>query len=542
MGSCCVREDHMKADEKQAAEPFTLRESATAAATQPLNLRMPVQLSSRGNHTSTSTVYGSPTHGDSPFHTLPVLTKRLNRPFHRMFQSDGNTKYSIHTLFLAMNKDTKVTMWVRKLYRLPDKIKENEPETPMNSAENTVRSNLESLRTLSHPCVLQANAVLFNHKEIYVLSESFTGAKVVSYTEIAGKQSESMVKNIAKQLFRLINYLHAQNIVLKTLSLHMLLFYLSDSEEIRVKYLGAGGWETPESEVSSDIRINPQLYVPAEGYSEEWTMKSDIWSCGMILLVLLTNTVPIYRKASNYIQDSVLKGVKISTKTWVKFDPRARLLITAMLATDPAHRPTAAKCLAHPWLQDTQSVVPPAFPTVMTNLRRFKPGSPLQLAVLTYIATHALTPADKQTSQELFEYINTSGSGVLSPTELQQTFSQVSRTEFAPSQVAKVFQTLDIKGNGVIDFTDFLIASTDIDVLTSTNHLQVAFSLLDPDNGGTLTVPDLIQALNEANPMEIEALVHSVDIEKNGTVNVKEFMNMVKLLRKEGRDRVSRLK
>ena len=519
MGSCCIREAFPGSDTKNSpqAENYE-RKQSTFPSVQAERSQKPRRSQTSATSQKPRRMTSQSTNSQDA--TFPLLTRHLKQKFSQLY--DGKTDHR-ESFGLVTKKESKVTVWMKKLPRAPGKLTENE-----------LLKDFAELTRLSHPCILQVDTVLFNSKEIYVLSENFTGAQVVNYTEIAGKQSESMVKNIAKQLLRLINYLHTQKIVLKTLSLHTLLFYLSGSEDIRVKSLGIGGWKSSEKPIRHDIRLNPLLYKAPERYqSDVMDVKSEIWSCGMILLVLLTNTVPVIGENAANIQSTVENGVDFSQKVWFKFDLRARSLIASMLATDPALRPTAAECLAHPWLQETQAVVPPALFPAMTNLRRFKPGSPLQLAVLTYIVTHALTPADKQTSQELFEYINTSGSGVLSPTELQQVFSQVSRTEFSEFLTSKVFRAVDIKGNGVIDFTEFLIASNIRSNLTNTLCLKAAFNLLDCDGLGSIDASQLPTAFNYSNAQELMELVREVTEDGEGLLKYREFARLVKLIMKE---------
>lgn len=54
-----------------------------------------------------------------------------------------------------------------------------------------------------------------------------------------------------------------------------------------------------------------------------------------------------------------------------------------------------------------------------------------------------------------------------------------------------LMSSIDRNGDGVIDFTEFITAAIDKAVLLSKDNLEAAFSLIDKDNSGMITVDEL---------------------------------------------------
>jgi len=170
----------------------------------------------------------------------------------------------------------------------------------------------------------------------------------------------------------------------------------------------------------------------------------------------------------------------------------------------------------------------------MTNLRKFQVGNRLQLAILRFIITHALGPEEKQPLQEVFGYVNTGGGGVLSLQELTAAFAQVNRPEFAQSLAAGVLDVVDEDGTGTMDFTEFLLAAADYQGITQDKKLKIAFSLLDPDSSGSITVNELKAVVKlKENKATWEKFLREVDQDQSGEIGFEEFAQLIKTVASE---------
>jgi len=93
-------------------------------------------------------------------------------------------------------------------------------------------------------------------------------------------------------------------------------------------------------------------YIAPEVLKKKYTEKCDIWSCGVILYVLLSGIPPFNGDDDNQIMKAVEKGKFSFNFPEFKYVSNDALdLIKKMLEYDPEKRLSAELCLKHPWFE-----------------------------------------------------------------------------------------------------------------------------------------------------------------------------------------------
>jgi calcium-dependent protein kinase len=88
--------------------------------------------------------------------------------------------------------------------------------------------------------------------------------------------------------------------------------------------------------------------------NKKYTEKCDIWSCGVVMYILLSGRPPFGGANEKKILDNVLKApLKFPEEDWFDKSQSSQELIRLMLDRDPNKRLTASECLDHPWFKDT---------------------------------------------------------------------------------------------------------------------------------------------------------------------------------------------
>jgi len=157
------------------------------------------------------------------------------------------------------------------------------------------------------------------------------------------------------------------------------------------------------------------------------------------------------------------------------------------LVKDPKNRLNSPNALVHSWFKSkTKEIVCKAkkeeeVVDSLRNLKNFEAKCILQKAALTYIATQLLDHKQEQEIRAKFNELDTNKDGHIDESELRSSYSKLYQKESKAKQVSnEALRKTDLNNNGVIDYTEFLVAhvSNQNDILTEKN-LKQAFNYYD---------------------------------------------------------------
>ncbi len=88
----------------------------------------------------------------------------------------------------------------------------------------------------------------------------------------------------------------------------------------------------------------------------------------------------------------------------------------------------------------------------------------------------------------------------------------------------------DIDGSGEIDYSEWIVATTNRKSLISDEKLRNAFTFFDKDGSGSIDVEELKEVLGVKKLVDKqvwEALIKDVDTDGNGVIDFEEFRVMM---------------
>lgn len=96
--------------------------------------------------------------------------------------------------------------------------------------------------------------------------------------------------------------------------------------------------------------IGTPYYIAPEVVHQNYNSKCDIWSCGVILYILLCGKPPFDGANDEQILKAVSMGkVSYRDEVWKKVSKEGRDLLSKLLEMDYKKRISAVECLGHPW-------------------------------------------------------------------------------------------------------------------------------------------------------------------------------------------------
>jgi serine/threonine protein kinase len=158
--------------------------------------------------------------------------------------------------------------------------------------------------------------------------------------------NEDFIRSIVKQILATVAYIHHEGVAHRDLKLENILF--DATGHIKVIDFGFSRFVTP-GELFGTPCGSTQYVAPEviSGHSYEGRAV-DMWSCGVIIYVLMTNYFPWRGGNHAQISRQILSGdFQIPDSVGVLCAD----LIQKLMTIDPRVRLTADEALTHPWLE-----------------------------------------------------------------------------------------------------------------------------------------------------------------------------------------------
>ena len=169
----------------------------------------------------------------------------------------------------------------------------------------------------------------------------------------------------------------------------------------------------------------------------------------------------------------------------------------------------------------------------LVNMKKFHAERKLQQAALTYIVNNLVSKKEKTKLLDIFQSFDTNKDGVLSKKEILNGFKKIMPFEDATKEVEKIMNTVDIDGNGTIDYNEFVLATINKTKLLDKEKLEQTFKLFDKDGNGFISKEEIEEVLGPSiiDSKELDKMIKEVDKNGDGQISMVEFKEMmVKLI------------
>lgn len=212
-----------------------------------------------------------------------------------------------------------------------------------------IKREISVMRLVKHPNVVQLNEVMASKSKIYFVIEFVSGGEL--FSKVAkGKLKEDAARRYFQQLVAAVDFCHSRGVYHRDLKPENLLV---DEESRNLKVSDFGLSALAESRRQDGLLhtiCGTPAYVAPEvinrrGYDGE---KADIWSCGVILFVLLAGYLPFYDANLMSMYRKICKS-EFKCPYW--FPSEVKRLLPKILDPNPSRRITVAKLMENSWFR-----------------------------------------------------------------------------------------------------------------------------------------------------------------------------------------------
>ena len=183
----------------------------------------------------------------------------------------------------------------------------NKDELKSNDLE-LIRQEKSYLNLIKHPNILGLKDYFEDKKYIYLVTECCNGGDLLNYIEDNKNISEKTTAKIIRKIAEGIKYLNCFGIVHRDIKPDNIL--LSEKNDIKtLKIIDLGVCQTLTYGQMANEPIGTPGYISPEIYlHKEYSFKTDIWSLGAILYLLITGGILPF---DNDNEDSKIIGKKV---------------------------------------------------------------------------------------------------------------------------------------------------------------------------------------------------------------------------------------
>jgi|Transcript_49328 calcium-dependent protein kinase len=406
--------------------------------------------------------------------------------------------------------------------------------------EGGLWAEIDIMKQLDHPHIMRLYYTFEDEESIYMASEMCLGGELYDTIDEAGFFTERIAAFLFVQIVGSVNYLHLKSICHRDLKPeNFLVLKRVEQDQLQLKLIDFG--------TSKRFDLKPMVtkvctahYVAPEVLKRgdvAYTEKVDIWSCGVILYMMLCGFMPFHHDSQAELLKLVKKGKYEykPDKVWKLISQEAKDLIAGMMCPKVDKRLAASEVLEHRWIQNSDDLRHQQHmdEQIVRQMKKFLTNNRLKRVALQIIARQ-ITDESIQRLRDIFQDIDVDSSGCLTLDEMKEALKKLDINEASQQEMAHILACVDQDQSGTIEWTEFLAATLTKEQYLKEETLKGAFYVLDVDEDGVLSSTDLVSLmglkadrveglLSYSSLLEIEGIMKECDENGDGDISYEEF-------------------
>ncbi|XP_033745274.1 calcium/calmodulin-dependent protein kinase type 1-like [Pecten maximus] len=216
--------------------------------------------------------------------------------------------------------------------------------------EESLENEIEVLRRLRHPNIVQLLEVFEEKNNVYLVMELVTGGELFDRIVEKGSYTEKDASSLIKQVLEAVDFMHELGVVHRDLKPENLLYY-SPKEDSKIMISDFGLSKTEDSGIMATACGTPGYVAPEVLAQMPYGKEVDCWSIGVIAYILLCGYPPFYDENDTALFQQILKAeYEFDSPYWDDISQSAKDFISHLMCKDRKKRFTCKQALKFPWI------------------------------------------------------------------------------------------------------------------------------------------------------------------------------------------------
>lgn len=224
--------------------------------------------------------------------------------------------------------------------------------------EIALKDEIDVLRELKHRHIIRLYDVFEEPSYYYLVTEQMRGGELFDRIVSKSFYNEKEARDVCKILFEAIAYCHSKSIAHRDLKPENLLLRSEDNDsDIKIADFGFAKKVLTPNSLTTQCGT-PGYVAPEILEGVPYDTKSDMWSLGVIIYILLGGYPPFIEPNQRELFRKIRKGqYEFHDEYWGGVSKDAKDLISSLLTVSPSKRLTADEAMRHRWMMSSDEVL-----------------------------------------------------------------------------------------------------------------------------------------------------------------------------------------
>ena len=281
--------------------------------------------------------------------------------------------------------------------------------------------------------------------------------------------------------------------------------------------------------------IGTLVYCSPEVLRNHYDEKCDVWSCGVIMYILLSGELPFYGQTESQITSNILTGqYSFDSPIFNAVSANAKDLIAKCLMYNKSKRINIKDALKHPFFNndiDPHNIFQETIDSseVLNALTKFSKQSKFYQAVLAFLSHNYADKTHIDKLKKIFLSIDLNFDGKISKEELSYAY-HINKMSLTKEQIENIIKSIDFDNNGYIEYEEFIRAAIPKEHLFTEANLKTAFDLFDLDGNGAISPSEVKEILGmDSNVDEkvLKELLNEIVKSGNEEITFEQFKDIM---------------